>query len=99
VICGLIYGAPQRQNPGNNLTFESGSQWSQPLYTCASALKATIKTVSLSYNGTDSSLENLAIANIKDKVYADGQELPLWGVENTESLTIDLNVIWGLGLR
>lgn len=96
MICGFIYGAPQRQSPGNSLIFESGSQWSQPLYTCASALKATIKTVSLSYNGTDASLENLAATNIQDKVYPEGQELPLWGVENIDYLAVDLNVIWGL---
>ncbi|KAN0101502.1 hypothetical protein V8E51_012012 [Hyaloscypha variabilis] len=66
-IFGLIHGAPQRQDAGNGHVFESGSQWSQPLYTCASALKATIKIVSFSYNGIDASLENLAITSTQDK--------------------------------
>jgi hypothetical protein len=78
----LIHGAPQRQNPGNPYVFESGSQWSQPLYACASTLKAVVKTVTFSYNGTDALLENLAVTSIQDKEYSDGQAFPLWGVEN-----------------
>jgi hypothetical protein len=99
VICGLIYGAPQRQDFGNSLIFESGSQWSQPLYTCASALKATIKMISLSYNGTDISLENLAVTDIQDKVYPEGRAPPFWGVENTSFFGYEehsISLIWGL---
>jgi hypothetical protein len=98
VTCGLIHGAPQRQDSGSNLIFDSGSKWSQPLYTCASAVKATIKTVSFSYNGTDASLEDLSVTGIQDKVYSDGQALPLWGVENTGNKYYmnDLVLVWGL---
>jgi hypothetical protein len=97
-MCGLIHGAPQRQDTGNSLIFESGSEWSQPLYACASAIKATIKTVSFSYNGTDNSLEDLTVTSIEDKAYAVGEALPIWGVENTGNAytTSDLELIWGL---
>lgn len=93
-----MYGAPQRQDTGSSLIFDSGSKWSQPLYTCASAVKATVKTVSLSYNGTEGLLENLNITSIQDKVYSDNQSLPLWGVENTGNayLLEDLTLVWGL---
>lgn len=98
-MCGLIHGAPQRQNPGHPYVFESGSQWSQPLYTCASTLKATVKTVTFSYNGTDASLESLAITSIQDKEYSDGQALPLWGVENIGNAALleqMYGIAWGL---
>jgi hypothetical protein len=100
VICGLIYGAPQRQNPGNWFLYDSGSQWSIPLYSCASAMKATIKTISLSYNGTEPSLANLVVTKIQDKIYSDDQTLPLWGEENggAGGYTIDVlsSPVWGL---
>ncbi|KAE9371865.1 hypothetical protein N431DRAFT_377905 [Stipitochalara longipes BDJ] len=98
VECGFIQGAPQRQDAGTRLVFESGSTWSQPLYTCASAVKATIKTVSFSYNGTDNVLSNLVVTNIQDKKYLDERSMPLWGVENTGDAyhLNDLTLVWGL---
>jgi hypothetical protein len=101
VECGFIQGAPQRQNSGSNLIFDSGSNWSQPLYTCASAVKATIKTVSFSYNSTsngDNVLSNLIVTNVQDKVYPNEQSTPLWGVENTGDAYYlnDLTLVWGL---
>jgi hypothetical protein len=41
VACGLLRGAPHRTDGGNPLLFESGSKWSSPLHSCASALRAT----------------------------------------------------------
>jgi len=98
VLCGLMHGAPQRQDSGSSLIFDSGSKWSQPLYTCASAVKATVKTVSFNYNATEGVLEDLNIKSIQDKVYSDNQSLPLWGVENTGNayLLEDLTLVWGL---
>jgi hypothetical protein len=97
-FCGLMHSVPQRQDPGSSLVFETGSQWSQKLYTCATAVKATIKTVSFNYNGTEGLISNLAITNIQDKVYQDEGSMPLWGVENTGNKYYmqDLNLIWGL---
>ena len=98
VSCGLMHGVPQRQDSGSPLVFEAGSQWSQKLFSCATAVKATIKTVAFSYNGTDGLLSNLAVTDVQDKVYPDEASMPLWGVENTDnSFTIDdLNLVWGL---
>jgi len=68
------------------------------MYTCASAVKATIKTVSFSYNGTQNSLKSLAAIDIKPKIYKDENSLPIWGVEDTGNAwnTEGINLIWGL---
>ncbi|RDW63674.1 hypothetical protein BP6252_11219 [Coleophoma cylindrospora] len=96
--CGMMRGVPQRQSPGSRLVFENGSSWSQPIYSCASAVKATIKTVSLSYNDTKDSFASLTVLEAQDKVYADESSMPLWGVENTGNAYYmqDMNLIWGL---
>ncbi|KAH6666926.1 hypothetical protein B0J14DRAFT_192364 [Halenospora varia] len=98
VSCGLIHGVPQRQDAGSSMVFDSGSKWSQPLYSCASAVKATVKTVSFTYNGTTDSLKNLNITHIQNKVYKDEASKPLWGVEDTGNAYRigQLPLIWGL---
>jgi len=98
VNCGMITGVPQRTSPGSNLVYDRGSTWSQNIYTCASAVKANIKTVSFNYNGTDDSTLSLAVTSIQDKTYADEASMPLWGVENTGgAFTVqEIDLIWGL---
>jgi hypothetical protein len=73
--------------------------WSQKIFTCASAVKATIKTVSFDYNGTDeNSLKNLHVTAIEDKVYKDQASMPLWGVEDTGNAftSSEINLAWGI---
>ena len=98
VYCGLLHGIPQRLDSGNSLSFDAGSHWSQPLYACASAVKATIKTTSFSYNGTSDTLSNLRVGKVADKTYVNQSSMPLWGVENTGNTDSmqQLNLIWGL---
>lgn len=95
--CGYMYGVPQRQDGGSNLVFDSGSRWSKPLYMCASATKALVKTVSFNFNGTRD-LQSLAITDIRDKVYPGETSLPLWGVENVGNTSDwgSLSPVWGL---
>lgn len=61
-------------------------------------MKANIKTVSFTYNGTGEALTNLAITDIKEKTYANKDSTPLWGVENTGGAyrNSGINLIWGL---
>jgi hypothetical protein len=94
----MMHGVPQRQDGGSPLVFDSGSSWSQPLYTCASAIKATQKTVSFYYNSTQGLLQDLVITDIQDKSYPNESQMPLWGVENTgdEFSVSSINLIWGL---
>jgi hypothetical protein len=98
ISCGLMHGIPQRQDGGSRLVFDSGSRWSQPLYSCASAVKAVEKTVSFNYNGTNDALSDLDVTNIQTKIYSSPSDIPLWGVENTGNsyTNEDINLIWGL---
>ncbi|KAL5315720.1 hypothetical protein ACEPPN_016590 [Leptodophora sp. 'Broadleaf-Isolate-01'] len=97
VNCGLMRGIPKRQDEGPEMTFDSNSRWSQPIYACASAVKATIKTVSFTYNGT-SGLQSLNITSLKDKEYPNEESKPLWGVEDTGNAYFqsEVKLIWGL---
>lgn len=96
VGCGLVYGVPQRQDPGNSMNFEDpGSTWSIPLYSCATGVKSIIKTVSFQFNGSDD-LSGLKIQKIRPKPYANQSSMPLWGVENTSIMLRDVRPLWGL---
>lgn len=83
---------------GAGLGFRLGSNWKQQLYTCASTMKASVKTVEFVYNGT-SGLSNLTVSRVMDKEYADNTQLPLWGVEKVDqakNLSIaDIDLLWG----
>lgn len=96
VHCGLVSGVPQRQAPGNSIMFnDPGSNWSIPLYSCAAGVKATIKTVSFRFNGSDD-LSGLRVTDIRPKKYIDNSSKPLWGVENSRLLLNDVRPLWGL---
>ncbi|KAH7176141.1 hypothetical protein EDB81DRAFT_633863 [Dactylonectria macrodidyma] len=96
VACNIIRGIPQRLDTGAGAVFEDGSKWSSPLYTCASAVRATIKKVTFFYNGTEGSLDNLVIKEIEDKKYENEDEMPLWGVEDWFYKLDQMHPIWGL---
>jgi hypothetical protein len=95
VQCGMVYGAARRRDGTRSLFFDPGSQWTVPIYTCASASKASIKTVTFRYNGTQG-LPSLNIVSIKPKTYAKEEDKPLWAVENLTMDKDDVNPIWGL---
>jgi hypothetical protein len=80
------------------LLFEDpGSYWSIPLYSCTTGIKASIKTVSFKFNGTDD-LSGLKVTNITPKAYHNDSSKPLWGVENTGLNLRDAFPLWGLVL-
>lgn len=74
---------------------DPGSNWSIPLYSCASGVKATIKTVSFKFNGSDD-LSGLSVTKIQAKEYTENSSKPLWGVENSELPLRDARPLWGL---
>lgn len=92
---------PQRVSPGSNLIMEDGSSWTQKIYTCATATRATVKTVDFTYNSTDENdrtLTALTVDSVRDKNYATLAAMPLWGTENLGNgydMT-ELNLVWGL---
>ncbi|KAL2817142.1 hypothetical protein BJX63DRAFT_386218 [Aspergillus granulosus] len=83
-LCKLIIGASHRTDgPENDSTsiHLPGTTWSKPMYSCAMAVEAIIKTVTFAFNATDD-LTGLTVLNITDKEYESESEYPLWGVEN-----------------
>lgn len=96
VGCSLLYGAGQRTDGGQPLIFDPGSSWSVPIYSCATSVKATVRTASFVYNGTG--LDSLTINNTQPKSYPDTSSLPLWGVEDMQSpRTISYSPpLWGI---
>lgn len=76
----MVYGAAKLNDGSESLEFDPGTAWSMPLYSCASAARASIKNVSFKYNGT-AGLQSLKVVDIKPKTYAKDDEKPLWAVE------------------
>ncbi|KAL9572059.1 hypothetical protein ACKAV7_003776 [Fusarium commune] len=94
VGCGLLRGVPKRVDSGPPAIFERLSRWSSPLYSCAAAVRATIKTVSFTINGT-SSINDVAITSVLDKEYPN-RDYPLWGVEDSGLSLGGISPVWGL---
>jgi hypothetical protein len=78
--------------------FEGGSKWTAPLYTCASTVKASIKTVSFHMNDTaqDLGLGSLTITDAHDKEYTETSGMPLWGVEDSGLALDGISPVWGI---
>ncbi|KAF2455766.1 hypothetical protein BDY21DRAFT_348618 [Lineolata rhizophorae] len=93
--CGMMFGAPRRQDGDDRLIFEPGTNWTIPIYTCITTTKALVKSVTFRFNGTDD-LSGLSVTNVTNKVYPDEDSKPLWAVEYTESPISDVSPIWGL---
>lgn len=92
----MVRGIPRRVDKGPSMIFDDGSRWSSPVYTCASAIKATIKTVTFFHNDTTDNIDNLAIKGVKEKEYPDDRSMPLWGVENWSYTLGQYDPVWGL---
>ncbi|KAJ0415359.1 hypothetical protein BJY00DRAFT_304937 [Aspergillus carlsbadensis] len=95
IACGLVMGAATRTDGGNNLILDPETPWKLPLYSCATAVKAIVKTVSLEYNGT--SFDALTVRSVSPKEYPSDAAVPVWGVEDIAGNTInDAPPIWGI---
>lgn len=97
VGCGLLL-PPPRPSKGNIDPFQigtTGDMYSQPIYSCVTAAKASLKTVSFRYNGTGG-LSGLNITALKQKAYSRPEDVPLWGVEDTGLDYVDILPLWGL---
>lgn len=99
---GLILGAGSEVDASGNLIvsptntrLDPLTNWSQPLYSCASALKASVKRVSFQINGT-ASISNLVINSIEPVTHSSSASTPLWAVENTSLNVADVSPFWGL---
>ena len=72
---------------------EEGTIWAVPIYSCATATKASIKTVTFSLNGT--SLDDVSIVAADDKAYGSGDQ-PWWGAESTNQPLESSSPLWGM---
>lgn len=95
VSCGIMYGAPRRSDGSTSLTLDQGSEWTSPIYSCATAVKATIKTVNFRINGT-LGLPSLTVSEINDKKYSREDEMPTWAVEDSGMSLADARPLWGI---
>lgn len=93
--CGLVYGVARRTDGKSPISFELGSRWTIPLYSCTMVVKATIKKVTFKFNGTDN-LSSLKVTEIADKVYPNESSKPLWGIERSDKKLADARPLWGL---
>lgn len=79
-MCGNVLGVPVRKDNLSSILSEDGSQWSAPIYSCASANRAIIKSVRFAFNSSRT-LEGLKVLDIKPKQYNSASEHPLWAFE------------------
>jgi hypothetical protein len=93
--CGLVMGMPYRKDGNPTVLFEPSTKYEVPLYNCASATRAIIKTVTFTYNSTVG-LRGLKVLNIEPKNYSDPSQMPLWAVEKTNETLSSLIPLWGL---
>ncbi|KAL4893108.1 hypothetical protein BDV59DRAFT_202088 [Aspergillus ambiguus] len=94
--CGLVYGTARSTGNQDRFSYSPGTNWTMPLYSCAAASKALIKTVHFSYNGTNG-LRDLRVLDIQDKQYARDEDRPYWGVEHRDDIILsDATPLWGL---
>lgn len=99
VQCGLFFSAAHRVDGKDSLVLEANTTWRQSAYTCATANKVSLKTVSFKYNATlGDDLSSLSIINVTDKQYASKDDMPLWGIEEPQTpfRIGDINQLWGL---
>ena len=83
---------------GQTYQYDLNSNWSQPLYTCASSMKASVRTVTFSSNATNSSadLGALSVVKVEPKAYSQ-DELPTWAIERADGYTVgNVELFWGL---
>ncbi len=91
--------AAQRKDGSRTLVLEPDTWWTQKVYSCATAIKATIKEVRFRWNATSATgntLNALTIANVSDKSYPSNESMPLWGVETPGYKLEDISQLWGL---
>ncbi|KAL4738779.1 hypothetical protein BDV11DRAFT_215666 [Aspergillus similis] len=95
VACGLVLGAATRTDGGDNRILDPATPWTIPLYSCATAIKALVKTVEFQYNGTG--FDALKVRSLKPSEYKTPASLPTWGVEDLPEHDIDTAPpMWGL---
>lgn len=88
VHCGLFLGPPQRTDGGDARLPADNSTWTQRMFACASATRARMQRVEFASNGTmDLAALRIARSDIATPV--------LWGMEKSDILLSDVDLLWG----
>ncbi|KAG0637128.1 hypothetical protein HOY80DRAFT_890179 [Tuber brumale] len=96
VRCSTIFGTAKRADGGDpGRMHDIGSNWTIPIYTCATAIKASVKVVTFTMNGTHK-LENLRVDRVIPKNYSEISVMPVWAIENTGMMIRDIEPFWGI---
>ncbi|KAG0633515.1 hypothetical protein HOY80DRAFT_1104910 [Tuber brumale] len=96
VRCSTIFGTAKRADGGDpGRTHDIGSNWTIPIYTCATAIKASVKVVTFTMNGTHKP-ENLRVGKVVPKNYSEISVMPVWAVENTGMMIRNIEPFWGI---
>jgi hypothetical protein len=97
VKCGLILGPAHKTSGPDTPLVEPGSEWTRPVYMCASTTKAIIKSVSFSFNQSrGSGLDALSVIAMEDKQYVSKENMPVWGIETPNMTLSTIDPLWGL---
>ncbi|KAL8693631.1 MAG: hypothetical protein Q9218_001589 [Villophora microphyllina] len=78
--------------------YDLSSNWTQQLYTCASAMKALIQSVTFGSSSTNTSadLSVLHVLDVNSKNYS-ADSMPTWVIEKADGYQIqDISLLWGL---
>ncbi|KAG0637145.1 hypothetical protein HOY80DRAFT_908241, partial [Tuber brumale] len=96
IKCSTIFGTAKRTDGGDTgRMHDLGSNWSMPIYTCATAIKASVKVVTLTMNGTDI-LGNLRVDKVLPKNYSSKLEMPVWAIEHLGPNMNNVHPFWGI---
>jgi hypothetical protein len=93
-----MYSAPtQRDEQSLSASTWNGVTTSRKnIYICATAYKASIKTVDFRYNATRGDLRGLEVLKVAPKVYSTEASKPLWAVEHSFDRVMRFDPLWGL---
>ncbi|GAB7336616.1 hypothetical protein MBLNU13_g10313t1 [Cladosporium sp. NU13] len=97
IKCGLVLGPANKLSGPDTPLVEPGSEWTRPIYMCASTTKAIIKSVSFSFNQSRGvGLDALSVTALEDKRYASKEDMPVWGIETPNMTLRTMEPLWGL---
>ncbi|KAG0637147.1 hypothetical protein HOY80DRAFT_1085620, partial [Tuber brumale] len=95
IKCSTVFGIAKRVDRDKARIYDAGTSWSMPIYTCATAVKASVKVVTLTMNGTHT-LENLRVDKVVPKNYSSISAMPVWAVENSGMKINEIFPFWGI---
>jgi hypothetical protein len=93
VKCAMLVGGPSRTDGGDYRIDEAFSSWQQPVYACASTVRAKLQTLTIAYNSSATSgkfdLSDLTLTR------QDSSTNITWGVEKTGLPIGGVDPYWG----